>query len=180
MTRHQRNGRPQSPFSDWVRNNPDLEARDGFTATDVDWIWQRFKTHTDKIGDRSLQHMVLIEEKRGLDSLTDSQRDTLYMFHHLLRQIPITKHPSYSTHGRRKITVWWWGVHVLKYSDPHRFQDSDEIIWDKHVVTTDELTKILRFELRPDDVTKPHSDRRHHCPGSDGYAAPTLFEWTNP
>jgi len=37
-----------------------------------------------------------------------------------------------------------------------------------------ELTKILRFELRPDDVTKPHSDRRHHCPGSDGYQIITL------
>jgi len=63
MTR-QRNDDHSTEFGLWLRKQPEIDSRLGFVTTNIDYIWQNYKTGK----------WMIIEEKRYMADLTYSQK----------------------------------------------------------------------------------------------------------
>jgi hypothetical protein len=169
MTMPRRDGFYQDGFRKWVQENPRLDSvRNGLVVTDFDLLFHKYKTHTDKISTRSVQHMMVVEYKRHGAKLPPTQRDTLGMFHQIFRaRRRVVKSPLTGC----EVTLRFWGVHVLRFEGESP-NDSKWMIWDKQKINLYDLEQLLRFEINPFNLM-PIADRRHHKLGSDGYAAKT-------
>jgi hypothetical protein len=156
-------------FGRWIRNNPSLESRSGYCVVDQDYWVHRFKTYAGK----EFQCLMLVEIKTMGADLTPAQTDTLHIINQFLRnrrQTP-TKElrfqagnfvNAYSTMNGRRVQVRAYGMHVLRFSGLGP-QDSEWITWDRSEIDVDTLTKVLRFDLDPDDISKPLDLRSHHA-----------------
>lgn len=164
MTTPRRDGNHADEFRRWVQANPRLDStKAGLVATDCDLLLHKYKTHYDRCGDRTVQHMMWLEYKQFGAQLSPSQRDTLFMLHQALKTK--TRKVKSSITGD-VVTLRFWGVHVLRMSgaDP---TESSIMFWNKRRINVYDLEQLLRFDINPITL-KPMEDRRHHTVNGDG------------
>jgi hypothetical protein len=157
-----------TPFGDWIRHHPGLDSiRERLCVTDSDYWIHRYRAHTDKVGERAVDSIMLVEVKTNLRDVPFPQRDTLILVNQLLRRA--SKRPD----SRRRHVVLkglqpgetrhvrCYGVHLLQLSGT-RPNNSEVILWDRQYLTEELLVEILRFDRDPDHPMKPIELRRHH------------------
>lgn len=155
-------------FGRWIRSNPDLDSRHGYSVTDQDYWIHKYKTHET----RRFQLLMLVEIKTMGAELSEAQRDTLYQVNQLMRnrrQTP-TKELRYQTSSGPltvkstmlggEVVMRAFGMHVLTFSGLGP-DDSEWIRWDRTQISVDQLTSILRFDLDPDTLRELDL-RLHH------------------
>ena len=170
MTIARRDGQ-DTPFSSWIRNHPGLESiRERLSVSDSDYWIHRYRAHTDKVGERAVDSIMLVELKTHLADVPFAQRDTLHLVNQLLRKATLgpggrRRHLTLdgSRHGEKR-KVRCFGVHVLQLSG-NRPDNSEVILWDGKYLTEDLLVEVLRFERDPDYPMKQSELRRHHAAG---------------
>jgi len=162
MTTRRRDGNTGTPFSEWTRNNPNLDSRYfGLTMTDIDhWVVHKYKEHRDRCGDRTLQDLMIVEEKSNGAKMTETQKDTLTIIHQLIRCGRKERRKVWSPMLGRYIQARFWGLFCLRYSGL-TIPASDEIFWDNRIVSRETLEQICRFELNPRTLEN-YDPRRHH------------------
>src|SRR5262245_56893943 len=154
------------PFMAWLRSQqkelPSYSANVGFMATDIDLFIHRYMTEVDSVGTREIQALMQIEVKTHNGMPHDSQRDTMAKVHACC--------PFREVKYDRQI-LRHFGVSFLLLSNTTP-DDSEEIIWGRFdnlpnqnikrtPITIEQLFKLLRFELHPDNL-EPRPLRRHH------------------
>ncbi len=116
MTR-QRNDNHSTEFGLWLRKQKEIDSCYGFVASDLDYIWQNYKT----------KQWMLIEEKRFMSNLTWSQTQ---LFKFLI--------------GRLKYDPKFYGFFLVQFE---RTSPDDGYIYINHErITKEMLIKFLRFE----------------------------------
>ena len=116
MTR-QRNDNHSTEFGLWLRKQKEIDSCYGFVASDLDYIWQNYKT----------KQWMLIEEKRFMSNLTWSQTQ---LFKFLI--------------GRLKYDPKFYGFFLVQFE---RTSPDDGYTYINHErVTKEMLIKFLRFE----------------------------------
>ena len=167
MTTDRRDGL-DTPFGDWIRRHPGLKSiQERLSVSDSDYWIHRYRAHTDKVGERAVDSIMLVELKTHLRDLPFAQRDTLVLVNQLLRMVSVRpdgrrRHVTLkgSNPGERR-RVRCFGVHVLQLSGD-RPDRSEVILWDGKYLTEDFLVEVLRFERDPDYPMKTPDLRRHH------------------
>lgn len=156
-------------FGRWIRNNPDLDSRAGYSVSDQDYWVHRFRT---ELG-RDFQCLMLVEIKTMGAPLTEAQRDTLHLVNQVMRnrRATPTKDLKYqagsgplkalSLMSGRYVVLRAWGMHVLTFSGLGP-EDSEWMAWDSQPINAEQLTALLRFDLDPDTLA-PTDWRRHHA-----------------
>ena len=156
-----------TPFGDWIRRHPGLDSiRERLSITDSDYWIHRYRAHTDIVGSRAVDSIMLVEVKTNLRDIPFAQRDTLQLVDQLLRQV------CYRKDGRRRYVtlkgspgetrrVRCYGVHLLQLSST-RPDNSETILWDRQFLTEDLLVEVLRCDRDPDHPMLITELRRHH------------------
>ena len=159
----------ETSFGRWIRNNPHIDSGKGYCVTDQDYWIHAFKT----FGNRDFQCIMLVEIKTMGAHLSDAQKDTLHMVNQITRnrrETPTKKNryqagtgtlKVYSTMRGKRVYLRSFGMHVLTFSSLGP-DDSEWIKWDKQIIDHPTLTNILKFNLDPDDISKPFDMRSHH------------------
>lgn len=163
----------ETAFGRWIRNNGELDSSLGYCVTDLDMTISEFKTiHQFRSRySRDFQLIMDIEIKTMGADLSQSQRDTLHIRNQLMRNRRQTPTKGlvfqagiapdvFSVINGRKVKVRCYGIHVLRFSGLGP-DDSQWMLWDGKEITSDTLTKLLRFDLDPDTL-KPIDLRNHH------------------
>jgi hypothetical protein len=170
MTTEQRDGLG-SPFSRWIRAHPQLDSiKQRLSVTDSDYWIHQYRAHSDRVGTRAIDQIMLVELKTFSADLPPSQRDTLHLVSQMLRSASMTSNGkrrymrlSGTKCGERRI-VRCFGVHTLRLSRD-RPDNSTSILWDGKVIDEATLVLILQYNRDPDYPQRSISDRRHHTPG---------------
>lgn len=165
MTAIRRDGN-ESPFSSWIRNEPALDSiRERLYVSDCDYWIHQYRAHKDKVGDRAIDSIMLIELKTFGTELPWNQRDTLKLIGEGFRR-------AYSPNGRvitqrmkfgsevRLVRIY--GAFLLRLS-ADRPDNSAQIEWHGRSVDIGTLIEILRFDRDPRSLTI-RAERRHHAP----------------
>jgi len=170
MTAPRRDGQHQTGFAKWVRNVPELDSiREGFSCLDIDWVWHRYMNPSDSIGQRYIQHIMLIEEKSYGAEVGFSQRDTIMLLDQALRHAVGSKGITAKNARGRKVKLRYWGWNTIQYQG-NMTSESEWIKWNNRQITMDELIGLLRFELHPQTLAPIDANmRRHHVPPLDLY-----------
>jgi len=158
----------ETHFGRWIRNNPRLDSRNGYSVVDQDYWVHKFKTFEN----REFQLIMCVEIKTMWADLSDAQRDTLHIVNQLMRnrrQTP-TKDLRYqagsaplsafSVMRKAEVFLRAYGMHVLRFSGLGP-DDSKLIEWDGKDIDADILTQIIGFDLDPDTL-RPIDLRNHH------------------
>lgn len=167
MTTSRRDGL-DSPFGQWIRHHPGLDSiQERLSVSDSDYWIHRYRAHTDKVGERAVDSIMLVELKTYMRDLPPAQRDTLHLVNQLLRRASVgpggrRRHLTLDgiRHGEKR-RVRCFGVHVLQLSGD-RPDRSDVILWDGKYLTEDLLVEILVFDRDPDNPMRYGELRRHH------------------
>lgn len=165
MTTPHRSEAPATPFSAWLRYNPNLDSRTKFLSChDCDMWVHRYSVGEDG---RRLNHIMLIEVKTWGKQSERAQVDTLMVVDQLLRfgtrrYVRSVKLKGITGSVR---TVWSWGVHTLRMSDG-RPDESEWLEWDGKRISVSTLEAIIRFDLRPDTMVKLETRRHHLLPST--------------
>lgn len=167
MTSPRRDGF-DTPFGNWIRNHPGLDSiQERLSVSDSDYWIHRYRAHSDKVGERAVDSIMLVELKTHLADVPFAQRDTLHLVNQLLRRAAVgpggrRRHVvlNGSRHGEKR-RVRCYGVHVLQLSGS-RPDQSQHILWDGKYLTEDLLVEVLKFERDPDHPMRPVDLRRHH------------------
>lgn len=167
----------ESPFSEWLRNHPEIESNQKkMSVTDADIWFHRYSERNEKKRKISadirdvIDFVMLVELKVNNADMTFAQRDTLSVIDAVLRESCSTvsakrknlKIPDMRRYGSERI-VRCYGVHLLQLSGM-RPQDSKIILWDKKPICEEILIELLRFDRDPDNPRKFIDTRRHHKP----------------
>lgn len=139
-----------------------------FGVSDIDGLLMFHKHHTDRIGPRDVQHMMMVEYKTYGAKPPMSQHDSLSMLSQALCKVSKTSkrkrsaksQPVWSPMAKRNVTLKTWGAHLLVFSATSP-ADSSAITWNGKQINTYDLECLLRFELNPWTL-KALRDRRHH------------------
>jgi hypothetical protein len=155
-----------SPFGGWFRNEPRLDSIDcSLSVTDRDYHVHHFKTRIDSVGTRTVQLMMDMELKTRGGLPKWGQHQSLFFEHQLLNQ---KRKLLCSRDGDLK-SVWHFGYFVLSLLGDRPEPDS-YVTWCRfsqhgalvaNTITTDDLIRVLRFDIRPDTL-EPLELRRHH------------------
>jgi hypothetical protein len=129
MTTRRRDGNPPSEFSDWFRNQPEIDSKKGFRNYNIDYLWW-FKPSMEGGGP-----YMLIEEKRYNSGLRFDQKS---IFVRLSGDIK-----SDDFKGFHKI--------IFEKTNP----DDGRMWLDDEEITRDELIEFLRFEA-PEEKYKSY------------------------
>ncbi len=113
----QRRDTHSTEFGIWLRNQSQIDSSLGFTATNIDYMWQNYKTG----------EWMLIEEKRYMTSVKFPQSK---MFEILHRAISDSKYK---------------GLHILIFEKTSPYDG--KVYLDGKEVTVEQLVSFLRFEL---------------------------------
>ena len=169
MTSRRRDGK-ESPFSQWLRYHDGLPSREnktqqGTSIADADYWIHKYRSHTDKIGDRTIDSIMCVELKTFSAEVAFSLRDTLALVNHIFLQTSLTKD------GRIKVfkirmggevrTVKMYGYFVLRLQGS-RPDDGGWITWNGRKINEKMLVEILRFDRDPRTL-RIRSERRHHA-----------------
>lgn len=158
----------ESSFGRWIRANPELDSRAGYSVMDQDYWIHCFKHQ----GNRDFQLLMLVEIKTYSSTMSKAQTDTAWIIDQVTRnrRATPTNQPRIQSGNapskvRSQITGKWvylraYGVHLLQFSGRGP-DDSATIIWDKTPIDLATLTSLLRFDLDPDTL-KPMDLRNHH------------------
>jgi len=116
MTQERRSGR-DTEFGVWLRAHPELDSKLGFVATNIDYVWENYKTG----------EWMIIEEKRNM------KKPQFY-------QERIFDKIAKCCNCHKKFC----GFHVLTFerSNP----EDGRIYWDGKEITKEELKLILSFD----------------------------------
>jgi len=106
-----------SPFSEWLRQQPEIDSRLGFVTTDIDYLWRNYQTGT----------FMLIEEKCRMGEMNYSQRTSLEFLDSVC-----SYHPLYK------------GFHLIQFENES--PEDGDIYLDGKKITKEELISFLRFE----------------------------------
>jgi hypothetical protein len=109
-------------FSKWLRSNKEIDSKDGFIATNLDYIWANYKTG----------YWMLIEEKRHMSELRYSQRK---QFEKITSSIVDDK---------------FLGFHFIQFENTG--PEDGMVFLDGKEITKEELVSFLKFEKRSDYV----------------------------
>jgi hypothetical protein len=166
MTARRRDGKedPRS-FNAWTRRRPEIDSKCGFTWCDLDVVWHQYGLTTRGPLDRTVQNIIVIETKSMGAPLLDCQRDTLRFLHTHYKGrrtkhgyvFPVTE-KSRDARGR-VVTVRYWGIYLLEFSG-FGPDDSERIMWNRKIITVDQLLLLLQFKIHP--VTFRERDERDH------------------
>jgi len=129
---------------------------------DVDRIWHQYITTADRQGARTVNHIMLIEEKPHNSCCTFAQRDTMMLLNQALRIADDSGKPLETARGD-KVRVRFWGYFTVRYSGED-IGCAEHILWDDKPISLDVLEQLLRFEIHPRTFRR-RSDRRHHVHG---------------
>lgn len=105
-------------FGIWIRQQPDLHSKDGYVATNVDYIWCNYRT----------RKWMLIEEKRFMSKPDFCQSELFAMLEIVSRLIA----------GK------YYGFHVISFENTS--PEDGEIYLNGRRITKDQLITFLRFE----------------------------------
>lgn len=160
----------ESPFSDWIRNEPRLDSiKERLSLTDVDYWIHQYRAKTDKVGDRFIDSIMCVELKTFQRNLPFAQRDTLRIVSAVTKQAFRTKDGKVRTIkvdlGNEVRHVRHFGYFMLRLHGD-RPDNSEWIEWHGRSVDIDKLVDILRFKINPITL-KTRSDRRHHKPSKN-------------
>ena len=117
MTRP-RNDSHSTEFGLWLRKQPKIGSGVGFNASNLDYIWENYKTGK----------WMLIEEKRYKKYCTWAQSNLFKKLNDSITD------PLYC------------GFHVIRFENTS--PEDGKIWWDNKEITTEELLDILRFSAR--------------------------------
>lgn len=155
----------ESHFERWMRDHRLLRSEEGIVRFDLDVLLHRYMVKEDGIGKRDIQAMMFIEVKSFASDVTESQRDTIHLLNQVLRNrkpningdrnkwnakdhVPLCK--AFSTVKGREVALKLLGGHLLVFEGAGP-DDSAWIEWDRKRISKQQLVKLLRFELDPDD-----------------------------
>lgn len=168
MTRQRAHGN-DSCFGDWIRCQEDIDSViNGVTLNDIDMMVHQYRTNLDALGLRPVHLMLQVEVKVLGGVPNPYQRQTLFFQHQRLNGKEFLVDAK--KQDGSKISVWHFGVYVLSCPGFYPGDNSDYVTWYRwsHTgslvpteVTVEKLKSILRFDLRPDDLSEL-SIRRHH------------------
>ncbi|NBC46721.1 MAG: hypothetical protein GVY22_01760 [Gammaproteobacteria bacterium] len=166
----------ESAFGRWIRNNSKLDSGLGFCVIDQDYWIHAYKTFEN----RDFQCLMAVEIKTHGGKVSNAQRDTLHILNQILRNrknlTPTKKDrfalaPFLKVHSamlNREVNLRSFGVFVLTFSGIGP-EDSGVITWSGGdgrargvTITTDQLTKLLKFELDPDTFMPIDELLRNH------------------
>lgn len=158
------NGGPQEdPLCHWFRKVVYKDLPNQFVCYDVDFILHRYKT----LGDRDFQCIMCVEVKRGIETLTIEQHDTLTILGQFLRnrfanpnklQVSRCGDLAWSPRNQKFVHVVAFGFHFL-YLAENAPAEGSKMEWDGRPVTYDELVSFCTFERDPDTWQKITLDR---------------------
>ena len=104
-------------FSMWLREQNEIASRFGFVATNIDYMWQNYKSGM----------WMLLEEKRFMQDVSFSQRKMLEVINAACR------------HDTK-----YHGVHLIQFENA--LPSDGRIYIDRNQVSRERLIKFLRFE----------------------------------
>lgn len=160
MTAERRDNQHRSGFLQWIRTVPGLDSREaGIAVMDVDIIWHQYRETQDNNGQRKTNNLMIIEEKSFGADLSFAQRDSMWITHQMLRDSRAT---FVSNARGQMVWVKYWGYFKLRYSGQNPGA-SLRIEWNKTLISIKQLIGILRFDLRPDNLTQNDRRRSHHA-----------------
>lgn len=167
--------RPESdtPFGRWIRSHPQLDSiQERLSVTDSDWWIHQYRARKEKVGEKMLDNVMLVEVKTREGDVRFAQRDTLFLVDQVLRMSSVVN-------GRRRFVkckspevgetryVRLFGVHVLKFSGDEP-KNSNRIVWDNTIICEEILVELLKFERDPDSPQRYLETRLHHKPSTKG------------
>jgi len=120
MTR-QRDDDHSTEFGIWLREQPALDSKLGYIATNIDYLWKNYKTGK----------WMLLEEKRYLGKFHYAQRETFKWLYKLLESLGNLL-PGYE------------GFHSIVFENTN--PDDGKIYLDKKSITKQELIEFLSFK----------------------------------
>jgi len=168
MTAMRRNG-DESPFSQWIRAEPRLDSiRERLYVTDCDYWIHQYRAHRDRVGDRVIDSIMLVELKTFSADLPWNQRDTLKLVNEGLRrafrdnrgQVKTTR----MTFGSEVRLVRLYGAFLLQLSSD-RPDRSEDIIWHGRRIDLETLVEVLCYKRDPQTLNI-RGERRHHIPSA--------------
>jgi hypothetical protein len=127
---------------------------------DIDWIWHQYRVSHDKIGKRTVNHIMFIEEKPNSCDLSNAQRDTMYLIHQLCLYADKVNSKKFRTLKGDLVRVRYWGYFKLRY-EGIEIKHAKWIEWNNKEIDLNILENILLFNISPRTL-QPLSDRRHH------------------
>ena len=140
---------------------------DGLTVGNFDYIFHRFKFPKDKLGQRRIEHLMIVELKTGGEILGNPQRDTLSVANAILdailpvdgSPIDVKSRPGFIVNGDKKCV--WHGIHLLRV--PVAPTNVGPFGWDnKWVLPSNVLIDVLNFVRDPRNPFEfLDIDRRH-------------------
>jgi hypothetical protein len=122
MTQKRRDNH-STEFGLWLRNQPEIDSKLGYVATNIDYVWKNYKT----------DQWMIIEEKRYGHQPRFYQQKIFDVLNWCCKH-----HPKF------------YGVHVLVFENTR--PDDGNIFWDGEAITKDDLLKILKFEVQQELV----------------------------
>ncbi len=118
MTTSRRDGNG-TEFGLWLRRQPEIDSRQGFVASDVDYIWKNYTTN----------EWMIIEEKRYCRDISDCQKDLLV-----------------TLHKAAQADVNYKGIHLLVFE---KTSPDDGRIWlDRQEISRSELIYFLQHFIK--------------------------------
>lgn len=104
-------------FGTWIREQEQVSSRLGYIATDLDYVWENYKT----------KQIMLIEEKRYMGRLTFAQTQTFRRLDNIMKSSP-----------------YYCGFHLLQFE--HKDPTDGLIFWNGCEISSDDLIEKLQFK----------------------------------
>ena len=159
----------EEPIKAWLRKHPRLDSiKERLVLNDCDLIVHKYARDRDRVGDREVELLMLVEIKTQGADTERSQRDTLNLAGQMLSNRRTVKGRSieaYSTAKGRMVPVRSFGFHLWQLSGLTP-ADSQVMHWDRKLVDVVTILKLLRFEADPHTLQK-FDLRRHHTGPAD-------------
>jgi hypothetical protein len=115
-TTRKRNDNHGTEFGTWIRNRERVSSKLGYIATDLDYVWENYKT----------KQIMLIEEKRYMSKLTFAQTQTFRKLDDIM-----------------KLSPHYCGFHLLQFE--HKDPTDGRIFWNGDCINSDDLLDKLQF-----------------------------------